>query len=69
MTAEMVRWSERKIGGVEVEREGASKEWNERRKEGWKDKGRQGKEERGEGRGRGYEMVRTRKIGVGKSWG
>ena len=25
------------MGGVEVEREGASKEWNERRKEGWKE--------------------------------
>ena len=33
------------MGGVEVEREGASKEWKEKRKEGWK-KGRQGEEER-----------------------
>ena len=57
MTAEMV-WSERKMGGVEVERDGASKEWKEQRKGRGKDKWRQGEEERGEGRGRGYEMVK-----------
>ena len=39
MTAEMVRWSERKMGGGEVEREGESKEWKERRKDGWKEEG------------------------------
>ena len=33
MTAETVRWSERKMGGVEVEREGGSKEWKEWRRE------------------------------------
>ena len=32
MTAEMVRWSESKMGGVEVEREGGNKEWKEQRK-------------------------------------
>ena len=36
------------MGGVEVEREGASKEWKERSREDGRNKKRQGKEERGE---------------------
>ena len=54
MTAEMVRWSERKMGGMEVEREGAKNGKSGERKDGRK-KGRKGEEE---GRGRGYEMVK-----------
>ena len=34
MTAEMVRWSERKMGGVQVEREGAKNGKSGEREEG-----------------------------------
>ena len=62
------------MGGVEVEREGASKEWEEQRKGGRK-KGRQSGEERGGVEGGEDEMVKGkegwsgRKLGIGRREG
>ena len=56
MTAEMVRWPERKMGGVKVEREGASQEWKEWRKE--RIEGRRGDRVNKRGSREGDEMVK-----------